>query len=159
MNAQRQLLGPDPLVVSWIVVPEDLRSDYEEAAMILHLSPKASAALGRRCLQHTIREATNIEKRTLAAVIDEVLSKDLVPVYLRGQLDAVREIGNFAAHPRKSESTDSVVDVEAGEAEWNLDILNGLFDFWYIQPAVVAARMDALNSKLKDVGAKELPST
>jgi hypothetical protein len=33
-------------------------------------------------------------------------------------LDAIRTIGNFAAHPIKSTSSGEIVDVEPGEAEW-----------------------------------------
>ncbi len=41
------------------------------------------------------------------------------------RIDAVRVIGNFAAHPIKSKSTGEIVDVEPGEAEWNLNTLEG----------------------------------
>ena len=42
--------------------------------------------------------------------------------------------------------------VEPGEAEWTLDVLDGLFDFYYVQPAVLAARKAALNAKLASAG-------
>jgi len=67
-------------------------------------------------------------------------------------LDAVRNIGNFAAHPMKSQSTGEIVPVEPGEAEWNLDVLESLFDFHFVAPAKTKARKDALNKKLKDAG-------
>ncbi len=37
--------------------------------------------------------------------------------------------------------------MEPGEAEWNLDTLEGLFDFYYVQPAKTAARKAALNAQ------------
>jgi hypothetical protein len=37
-------------------VPEAIASDYLEACMTLVISPKASAALSRRCLQHMLRD-------------------------------------------------------------------------------------------------------
>jgi hypothetical protein len=64
----------------------------------------------------------------------------------------VRQIGNFAAHPIKSTSTGEIVDVEEGEAEWNLDVLESLFDFYFVQPAIAAKRKADLNKKLKDAG-------
>lgn len=41
----------------------------------------------------------------------------------------MRNIGNFAAHPLKDTSTGEILPVEAGEAEWNLETLEALFDF------------------------------
>lgn len=131
-------------------VPPDLAEDYNEASLVLHLSPKASAALSRRCLQNCIREAKGIKKGSLEREIDEVIAQRLVSSGLAEQLDAVRNIGNFAAHPIKSTSTGDVVEVEPGEAEWNLDVLDGLFEEWYVQPAVLAARKAKLNAKLTD---------
>ena len=61
-------------------------------------------------------------------------------------------IGNFAAHPIKSKHTGEVLPVEPGEAEWNLDVLESLFDFYYVQPATLKAKKDALSKKLKEAG-------
>jgi hypothetical protein len=60
--------------------------------------------------------------------------------------------GNFAAHPMKSQQSGAVLDVEPGEAEWNLDVLEQLFDFFYVQPAILAAKRAALNKKLEEAG-------
>lgn len=67
-------------------------------------------------------------------------------------IDAIRNIGNFAAHPMKSASTGEIVDVEVGEAEWILDVLEALFDYYFVQPALLKAKRDALNKKLSEVG-------
>ena len=74
-----------------------------------------------------------------------------------GQDDGVRDDGDFAAHPTKSKSTGVVVDVEFGEAEWSLDVIEGLFDFFFVQPAVLQRKKDALNQKLQDAGKPLLP--
>ena len=44
------------------------------------------------------------------------------------------------------------VRVEPGEAEWNLDVLEALFDFYYVQPAKHKKKKAALNKKLADAG-------
>lgn len=131
-------------------VPKHIADDYGQAALVLTYSEKASAALSRRCLQTLLREAGNTKARDLTDQIDEVLPS--LPAYLQQQLDAVRNIGNFAAHSIKSKSTGEIVDVELGEAEWNLDVLDLLFDFYYEQPRVSQERRDALNRKLTDAG-------
>lgn len=129
-------------------VPEDFAADYREAAAVLTESPKASAALSRRCLQHLIREQAGIKKPDLAKEIDELLSSKVLPSHLAEAIDAIRNIGNFAAHPIKTTATGEVVPVEPGEAEWTLDVLDGLFDFYFVQPALLKAKRDALNAKL-----------
>jgi hypothetical protein len=75
-----------------------------------------------------------------------------LPSHIEESLGAVRNIGNFAAHPIKSKSTGEIVPVEPGEAEWNLDTLELLFDFYFVAPAKTKARRDALNKKLSDAG-------
>lgn len=131
-------------------VPREFAQDYIEAALVLADSPKASAALSRRCLQHILREKAGVKKADLAKEIDEVITSAKLPSHLAEAIDAIRNIGNFAAHPVKSSATGEVLPVEPGEAEWTLDVLDGLFDFFFIQPAVLARKRAALNAKLVD---------
>src|SRR5207249_3839211 len=42
-------------------VPKDLAEDYTEACLVLDDSPKGSAALSRRCLQHLLREHAKVK--------------------------------------------------------------------------------------------------
>ncbi len=133
-------------------VPVEFANDYKEACLVINDSSKASAALSRRCLQNILREKAKVKPQDLSKEIDEVLSSKQLPSYLAEGIDAVRHIGNFAAHPIKSTSSIEVVDVEPGEAEWLLDLLEGLFDFYFIQPAELQRKRDALNKKLADAG-------
>lgn len=138
----RTALSPD--------IPEEFTKDYKEACLVLFDSPKASAALSRRCLQHLLREKAKVKKSDLYKEIDEVVASNQLPSYLADGIDAVRNIGNFAAHPIKSTNTGEIVEVEPGEAEWLLDILEGLFDFYFVQPANLQKKKDSLNKKLSD---------
>ena len=137
-------------------VPAELAADYTEAALVLADSPKASAALSRRCLQHLLREHAGVQHGKLGAEIQEVLNSGGLPSALHSAIDAVRQFGNFAAHPTRSESTGEVVDVEPGEAEWTLDILDALFDHYFVQPSALEAKRKALNEKLRDAGEREM---
>ncbi len=137
-------------------VPEQFAADYREACLTLTDSPKASAALSRRCLQHILREVAKVKHGNLADEIQAVIDSRAVPTHLVESLDAVRNIGNFAAHPIKSKASGEVLDVEPGEAEWNLDVLESLFDFYFDQPAEIQRKRDALNAKLKEAGKPEL---
>lgn len=144
-----KVAGRDPVPPE---VPTEYSEDYKEACLVLSDSPKASAALSRRCLQHILRGKANVKHSDLYQEIQEVLNRDILPSHVADSLDAVRNIGNFAAHPLKSQSTGEIVDVEAGEAEWNLDVIESLFDFFFVNPAKIQAKKTALNKKLKDLG-------
>jgi hypothetical protein len=133
-------------------VPDIFAEDYRQACLILSDSPKASAALSRRCLQNILREKAKVKKQDLSKEIDEVLASGKIPSHLAEGIDAIRNIGNFAAHPMKSTNTGEILDVEPGEAEWTLDILEGLFDFYFVQPAMLQQKRDALNKKLQEAG-------
>lgn len=133
-------------------VPVTFSQDYIEAASVLADSPKASAALSRRCLQHVIHDKAGIKRRDLATEIQELIDSNALPSWLSESIDAVRTIGNFAAHPIKSTSSGEIVSVEPGEAEWTLDVLDGLFDFYFVQPEILRRKREALTSKLADAG-------
>ena len=139
-QASRAPLPPD--------VPSPYRQDYVEACNVLADSAKASAAISRRCLQMILRDVAKVKPSDLSKEIDEVLPR--LPSHLAEAIDAIRNIGNLAAHPSKSTNTGAVVDVEPGEAEWLLEVLEGLFDFYFIQPAILQKKRDALNQKLAD---------
>jgi len=130
-------------------VPEKIGNDFNEACLVESLSSKASAALARRCLQNMLHER-GILKRNLSEEIDEAM-EDL-PSHLSEAIDAIRNIGNFAAHPIKSTNTGEIVDVEEGETEWILDVLEQLFDFYYVQPAITKEKKLALDAKLESAG-------
>jgi uncharacterized protein DUF4145 len=129
-------------------VPGKIRKDYEEAALVLADSEKASAALSRRCLQALLRDVAGMNQKNLSQQIDAALPT--LPGYLQPELDAVRNIGNFAAHPIKSSATGEIIDVEPGEAEWNLEVLEQLFDFYFVRPKIAQKKRDDLNKKLAD---------
>jgi len=133
-------------------VPPEFANDYKEACLTIADSPKASAALSRRCLQNLLKEKAGTTKSNLADQIQQAIDSKQLPSYLSEALDAVRNIGNFAAHPMKSKSTGEIVEVEPGEAEWNLDTLEGLFDFYFVQPETLKKKREKLNQKLKDAG-------
>lgn len=136
-------------------VPLEFRKDYEEACGVLSLSPRASAALSRRCLQHILREKAGVKASTLAREIAEARRAGL-PVHIADVLDEVRVVGNFAAHPEKDKRTEEIVPVEPAEAEHNLIVIEALFEHFFVQPANTRKRREALNQKLVAAGKKPL---
>lgn len=131
-------------------VPDTFAADYREACLVLADSAKASAALSRRCLQNLLREHLKVKPGSLSDEIDQMLPN--LPTDLADAVDAIRNYGNFAAHPMKSTNSGEILDVEPGEAEWSLDVLEGLFEFCFVRPAMLKKKRDALNQKLGEAG-------
>jgi Domain of unknown function (DUF4145) len=136
-------------------VPKEIAEDYVEACLVLPMSAKASAALSRRCLQNILHQQ-GYKARDLAAEIDLLLneqdSRKAIPQALRTTIDAIRGFGNFSAHPIDDKTSLQIIDVEAEEAEWCLEILEGCFEHFYVRPAIAAAKKAALDAKLAAVG-------
>ena len=107
--------------------------------------------LSRRCLQLILR-SQGFKDSTLYHEIQNAIDSRQVPTYISESLDAVRTIGNFGSHPLKNKQTGEIVDVEEGEADWNIEVLEALMDFYYTQPAKLKKRKSALNEKLKSLG-------
>ncbi|WP_202976811.1 DUF4145 domain-containing protein [Candidatus Oscillochloris fontis] len=135
-----------------IEIPEKFAVDFREAHDTLSVSAKASAALSRRCLQNLIREQEGITEKTLFSEVDKLIKSNKLPKHLAKDLDSIRQIGNFAAHPMKDTNTGEIVEVELGEAEWTLEVLETLLLFYFVEEPKSSARRDALNKKLKEYG-------
>jgi hypothetical protein len=133
-------------------VPSDYVKDYEESYAIHSDSPKASATLSRRLLQKLLEDKGNVKKGDLSYEIQQVIDSKQLPKSTADCIDAVRNIGNFAAHSLKSTATGQIIDVEPGEAEWNLDTLELLFDDYFVKPADIMRKQNALNQKLQSLG-------
>lgn len=133
-------------------VEEELRILYNEASLIANDSPRAAGALLRRALQQIIRDTAGIKKRDLNTEITELIASGQLPSYITDILDSVRVVGNFAAHPIKSTTSGCVIDIEIGEVELCFDVLDALFDFYFVQPARIAAQKAVINQKLQDAG-------
>ena len=134
-------------------VPEEFTADYKEACLVLADSPKASAALSRRCLQHILQEQSGAKaQNNLAKTIEEVIDDPKTPRDVADSLDMVRNIGNFSAHPNKSTNTGEIVPVEPVEAEWCLDVIEMLFELYFVRPSEIQKRRDRVNEKLADTG-------
>ncbi len=118
-------------------IPEQLVNDYVEACRVRDLSPKASATLARRCLQGMIRDFCKISKKTLdqeikalRTCLDEgTAPRGVTPESVDG-IDHVRSVGNIGAHMEAD--VNLIVDIEPGEAQMLIELIETLFDEWYV---------------------------
>lgn len=158
-DGQRRLIRPfgavRPLPAD---VDASFAAEFAEAGAVLAVSAKASAALSRRLLQRILHELAGVTAPNLSREIEVVIDANTLPADLAEDLDAVRVTGNFAAHPIKSTSTGEIVEVELGEAEWLLDVLEELLDFYFVRPARRARRREAFDAKLQAAGKPPLKS-
>jgi hypothetical protein len=122
-------LRPDSKAKPWpSYIPEPLVADYNEACQIELLSPKASATLSRRCLQGMIRDFWKIMRARQVAEIDAL--KGRVDEETWDAIDSVRKIGNIGAHMKKD--INLIVDVEPQEARLLIELIETLFEEWYV---------------------------
>jgi hypothetical protein len=119
-------------------IPFALREDYSEACRIRELSPKASATLARRCLQGMIRDFCGIKKSRLIdeiKALKEEVEKGNAPKGVSEEsveaIDHVRHVGNIGAHMEKD--INLVVEVDPGEAQALIELIETLFDECYVQ--------------------------
>lgn len=136
-------------------IPEPLREDYLEACRIRDLSPKASATLSRRCLQGMIRDFASVSERTLYHEIEKLrelaesgnapkgVSEDSIE-----SLHHVRSLGNIGAHMEKDINV--IIPVEPEEAQILIDLIETLFDEWYVARDKRQARFAALKTTAEE---------
>ena len=132
-------------------IPPQLVEDYKEACRIRDLSPKASATLSRRCLQGMIRDFCGIQDKTLYREIER-LRKQLdegqgVLHVHRDSVDAihhVRQIGNIGAHMEYD--VNLIIDVEPNEAQVLIELIEVLFEEWYVQREERKQRFEAIQN-------------
>jgi hypothetical protein len=118
-------------------IPAALLEDYKEACLIKNLSPKAAATLVRRCLQGMIRDFCGITKARLVdevAELKKLVEADAAPkgvsIETVEAIDHVRGIGNIGAHMEKD--IDQIIPVEPDEAATLIELVEMLFEEWYI---------------------------
>lgn len=123
-----KLVPPSRAKVLPTYIPSAIIDDYGQACLIVDLSPKASATMSRRCLQGMIRDFFGVSKKRLVDEIEAI--KDKVDPTTWEAIDAVRSIGNIGAHMEMDINV--IVDVDPGEAEELIRLIELLVEDWYI---------------------------
>ena len=137
------------------LVPEAYAQDYIAASVILDDTPKASAGLSRRILADLLRDYGNHSQRNISDQINSFIGDLKNPRHLRENLHTLREMGDFAAHTQK-DVAGMIIDVNRDEAEWTLNVLDGLFDYYIVSPAKDAEMRSKFGEKIKRAGRKEI---
>ncbi len=111
--------------------------------------------MSRRCLQGVLTER-GYKGGDLAKQVEQLLAetdpKKVLPGDLREYVDAIRNFGNFGAHPINDVTTLQIIEVDQGEAEWCIEIAEQLMNYYYERPTELAAKIVAANAKFKGGG-------
>ena len=130
-------------------VPKEFSQDYLEACLVLSDSPKASAALSRRCLQNILRKKGNVKHSVLSNEIDEIISTGNLHSKITDLLHIVRKLGNIAAHPIDNIVSGTIMDIEENEAECCLEVIESLYDHYFVQPSKNNERLENMRKSGK----------
>lgn len=134
-------------------IPKDVENiyvkDYNAAVELLPINPMASAAFSRRLLQHYIEKKHGIKKPDLKQEIQELKELSHYPSDLIILFDRIRHYGTFAAHAKTDQISGEIIDIDPGEADSLLDILEEMFDYDYERKRRLKEREKKLQDKLK----------
>lgn len=111
-----------------------------------------------------IRDFFGIKKRRLVEEIDELRrqaekqqTSQPVDLELLDAIGAVRQIGNIGAH--MEEDINVIVDIDAGEAEVLLDLLEQIADGWYAERQKRTARIARVRRIAANKAEQKRPGT
>src|SRR5487761_181118 len=135
-------------------VPQGIRDDYEEGCLIRDLSPKASATLARRALQGILRDFFDVKAGRLVDEIKQVQEK--MDLELWNAIEGVRKVGNIGAH--MEHDINVIVDVDSGEAQLLLELVETVIEETYIRRAERQARLERVAAIAAEKAAAKRPS-
>jgi hypothetical protein len=115
-------------------VPEEFSKPYVRASLILEDAPDMSGVLSRRILQDLLEKYAGRSEYKLEERIDKFIEESAAPSHVKDNLHHLREIGNFAAHTKANKETGEIVEVGSREAEWTLNVIDDLFDYFIVGP-------------------------
>jgi hypothetical protein len=139
-------------------VPEPYAGDFREACTVLPDSTNASAAISRRCLQSLLVNEGDAKKHRLVDQIEEVVDSKQLRPQLADNLHYVRKVGNLGAHETKNKHTGEVVDATQEEAEWLIEVLEGLFEHFFVEPKRERQRREKFDARIAKPKAEPAPT-
>jgi len=127
-------------------LPDNIRSDFSEAAQILESSPRGAAALLRLVIEKLCNHILGKKAPSIDDAISQLVTKGLSTEAQRA-LDYVRVIGNLAVHPGNLDIQD---DRETVETLFHL--IGFIVDEMITRPAKLSALYNSLPpNKLKAI--------
>ncbi len=111
-----------------VALPPEVLEDYQEACLTLELSPKASAALSRRCISAMLRDYWRVQPGGLNDELRQI--KGTADPLTWEAIESVRKSGMIGA--RMEAEGAEVQDVDPGEAALLIGLIETLIQDWYM---------------------------
>ena len=137
-------------------VPDTVKETYPQANFLVDISPKASNALSRYCLQVMIRDYWKLPPRkrgTLDAELRQISS--MLSPETRESFEIVRKHGMVGA--QLCEDVNMMVETTAEEARLLIGLIDVLFKDWYLDRKNRETRCEELR-KIADEVQKSAPT-
>jgi len=129
-------------------VPDEYAGEYLAACQIIAFSPEASAAISRRLLHRVLADHAGAGSGGLFQQIDKAARSPELPPYLKDALRSLSRIAKLGPDSEKSKRPELLAPIEPGEAEWLLDVLQPLFELFFVQPAQLQRRHSELEERI-----------
>lgn len=111
-----------------VPIPAHILQDYQEACLMVELSPKASAALSRRCLSAMLRDFWQVQPGSLSDEFRQV--KGTADPLTWEAIESIRRSGMIGAR-MESEGAE-ITDAEPDEAKLLIGLTETLIQDWYV---------------------------
>lgn len=121
-------------------VPQHILEDYHEACVLAEQSPKAAAALARRCLSSLLRDFWSVQPSSLNDEFRQV--QGTVDPLTWEAIESVRRKGSIGS--RMESDGAELLDGEPGEAGLLIDLVETLIQDWYVGREKRRKRLEAI---------------
>lgn len=111
-----------------VAIPKEVLEDYHEACLIAESSPKAAAALARRCLSGMLRDFWSVQPGSLSDEFRQV--KGTVDPLTWEAIESVRNTGLIGS--RMETEGAEIRESEPGEPMLLLGLIETLIQDWYV---------------------------
>ena len=114
-----------------------------------------SAVLSRSILADLLEQYGGFTDFNLSKRVDAFRAESSNPTNLRENMHHFREIADFGAHTQKNDQN-QIIPVDREGAEWMLDFLDRLFDYYIVAPQKDRLMREQWDKKLADAGRKPI---
>jgi hypothetical protein len=122
-----------------------------------------SAVLARRIVGDVLKDFAGKSQWSLTARIRSFIADGKHPSSLTDNLEHLREIADFGAHTQEAEQESEggemetvIIDADRDDAEWTLDLVDGLFDYLIVRPQKDEAMKAKWDKNIQRAGRKAL---
>ena len=121
-----------------------------------------AAVLARKIVADLLKRYANCPQQRLTVQIDTFLGQPGHPSVVTKGMHHVREAADMSAHTQEEQGAetqeyeDFIIEISREEAEWTLDFVVRLFDYFVVQPHEDETIMEGIEDKSRRAGRRPL---